>query len=538
MIAFAIVFTGCIDPNTDTTAPADVTGLTATAGNAQVALEWTEPSDTDYAKVEISGTGFTTVEVTKGTAVTTIEGLTNGTIYTFMVKSVDTTGNKSAGVTTTATPVAPDTTAPANVTGLTATAGNAQVVLGWTEPSDTDFAKVEISGTGFTTVEVTKGTATTTLTGLTNGTAYTFTVKSVDTAGNKSAGVTATATPVVPDTTAPADVMGLRATAGDTQVELGWTEPSDTDFEKVEISGTGFTTVEVTKGTAATTITGLTNGTAYTFTVKSVDTTGNKSAGATVTATPMIPSMISVTGGTFNNGTAAMTVSSFYMGKYEITQAEWQAVMGSNPSSFATTPASGEVQENRPVEQVSWYACIVYCNKRSINESLTPCYTISNSTNPADWGSVPTSSDSTWNAVTCNMATNGYRLPTEAEWEFAARGGNSTLGYTYSGSNTVGDVAWYSSNSSNMTHEVGKKDANELGLCDMSGNVWEWCQNWYAAYPSTDQTDYTGPATGFNRLTRGGSFNSGESSCHTTSQGSSSPSYIDRNLGFRVVRRP
>ena len=176
---------------------------------------------------------------------------------------------------------------------------------------------------------------------------------------------------------------------------------------------------------------------------------------------------------------------------HEVTQAEYVAVMGTNPSYFqgeSYPAAEGETQTNRPVEQVNWYDTLVYCNKRSIAENLIPCYTIGGSTNPADWGAVPTSSDNTWNDATCNFSANGYRLPTVAEWEYVARGGNGLTGTqtTYSGSNTIGDVAWYYDNSSDngtrKTHEVNKKSANTLGIYDMSGNVWEWCWDWYGRF--------------------------------------------------------
>jgi formylglycine-generating enzyme required for sulfatase activity len=132
----------------------------------------------------------------------------------------------------------------------------------------------------------------------------------------------------------------------------------------------------------------------------------------------------------------------------EVTQKEWTEVMGSNPSNFNGTAL--------PVEQVDWYDAISYCNKRSVKEGLTPAYTINGQN------------------VTWDKSVDGYRLLTEAEWEYAARGGkNSSTQFTYAGSNTVGDVAWYSENSGNRTHEAGQKAPNALGLYDMSGNVWE-----------------------------------------------------------------
>lgn len=247
--------------------------------------------------------------------------------------------------------------------------------------------------------------------------------------------------------------------------------------------------------------------------------------------------MIEVSGGIFQMGDPAVsaspvhsvTLNSFYIGKYEVTQAEWLAMMGTNPSNF-----TGDLQ--RPVEKVSWYDIMVYCNKRSMDEGLTPCYTINNSTNPADWGSVPTSADDAWNAAICNWAAKGYRLPSEAEWEFAARGGNSSQSYTYSGSNTLGDVAWYDGNSGSTTHGVGTKAPNELGIYDMSGNVWEWSWDWLGEYSSNAQTNPTGSTSGSFRVLRGGSYYRTDDFCRVGYRYHNLPYSNSVNYGFRVAR--
>ena len=230
---------------------------------------------------------------------------------------------------------------------------------------------------------------------------------------------------------------------------------------------------------------------------------------------PMPASFVEVLGGTFNNGTSDVTISSFYMDKYELTQAGYQAVMGTNPSYFGGNP-------NHPEEQVSWFNAIEYCNRRSIKEGLTPSYSYSTyGTNPDNWPSGWNTNRDNHINVSCSWVANGYRLPTEMEWMFAAKGGNQSQGYTYSGSNTIGDVAWYLSNSSSTTHTVGTKAANELGLYDMSGNVWEWCWDKYS---------------GSYRVRRGGSWNYSAGGCTVSGRGGSGATNGYSILGFRVCR--
>ena len=198
---------------------------------------------------------------------------------------------------------------------------------------------------------------------------------------------------------------------------------------------------------------------------------------------------------------------SFYMSLYEVTQKQWREVMGGNPSHFKGF--------DLPVEKVSWYDVVEYCNRLSRKEGLTPCYSGSG------------------NSIRCNFSANGYRLPTEAEGEYAARGGNKSRGYKYAGSNSAGDVGWYSGV---KTHPVGRKRPNELGLHDLSGNVWEWCWDWYGQYSSSAQTDPRGPAGGSNRLNRGGSWDRGARLLRVANRFSSTPSSGYRALGFRPMR--
>ena len=215
-------------------------------------------------------------------------------------------------------------------------------------------------------------------------------------------------------------------------------------------------------------------------------------------------------------GTSGPTIDkSFYIQKYEVTQAQFEALMGYNPSYFTGKP-------NNPVEQVTWYDAVKYANELSDKEGLSPYYTISGevyANNPKRITSA---------TVTENTSANGYRLPTEQEWEYAARGGKESNNYTYAGSNTIGDVAWcYDNNTSNGeisgTKAVGRKKGNELGIYDMSGNVWEWTNSLY-------DPKYT------FRVYRGGSWVNDASKAAVPSRSDNYPNYYYYHLGFRLVR--
>ena len=216
--------------------------------------------------------------------------------------------------------------------------------------------------------------------------------------------------------------------------------------------------------------------------------------------------MVRVEGGTFTMGATAeqgsdanedekpahqVTLSSYMIGKTEVTQELWEAVMGSNPSDFKGS--------NLPVEEVSWEDCQTFIRKL--------------------------------NALTGKT----FRLPTEAEWEYAARGGNKSRGYKYSGSNTLSNVAWYDDNSADKTHPVATKASNELGIYDMTGNVLEWCSDWYGSYSSSSQYNPTGSNTGSYRVLRGGGWFHNARNCRVSYRSNGTPANSFNFLGLRLA---
>jgi formylglycine-generating enzyme required for sulfatase activity len=252
---------------------------------------------------------------------------------------------------------------------------------------------------------------------------------------------------------------------------------------------------------------------------------------AVQTETPVINTMVRINGGTFTMGSPEnepgrygaelqhkVTVDNFYMSKYEITQKEYQEVMGTNPSRFKG--------DNLPVENVSWYDAIEYCNKRSQKEGLTVAYTRNG------------------DRVTWNQRANGYRLPTEAEWEYTCRAGTTTAfnngNNDYTNTASVNTIAWYKSNSGAKTRQVGLKTPNAWGLYDMHGNVNEWCWDWAGDYTTSNlfpQKNPVGPSTGAGRILRGGHYNEENLiMLRSAVRAYAEPDKVSSMRGFRIVR--
>lgn len=227
---------------------------------------------------------------------------------------------------------------------------------------------------------------------------------------------------------------------------------------------------------------------------------------------------------------------------HEVTRGEFLEIMNIDPSKAVAYDKDGNALTgddvlNNPVNAVNWYGAIAYCNKLSLENNLTPCYSVNGITDWAalEYSQIPSNTtDANWDAATCSFEANGYRLPTEAEWEWLARGGQN---YKYSGSNTVDNVAWYNTNTGiTGTRNVKTKSANAYGLYDMSGNVWEWCWDFYET-PLKNSYGEEGPASGNVRVLRGGTWGRSETYCTIFSRASASMFTKNSYYGFRVVRK-
>ncbi len=328
-------------------------------------------------------------------------------------------------------------------------------------------------------------------------------------------------------------VSGLSPANGsattDTMPTFSWNAVSGATGYEVQIAGSeeGLDRAQAVVASAAsyTPSTALTNNQTHYWRVRAKDGDGQYGAWSGIQSLEVIISLlletVYVEGGSFQMGSTEgdsderpvhdVTVSSFSMAKTEVTQGLWKAVMGSNPSYFKG--------DDLPVESVTWYEAVAYCNALSAKEGLDKVYTINKT------------------AVTADFNKNGWRLPTEAEWEYASRGGKVSEGYMYSGSDTVEDVGWYSGNSTSRTHFVGEKAANELGLYDMSGNVSEWCWDWYGNYSNVSQSDPRGPLRALTgaRVRRGGSWTNEAPDLRSAKRSGLTPGASYSDVGFRPV---
>ena len=560
-------------------------------------VQWSKPSSGGYGGARIyykksSDSSFTYKNYTTGTSYT-ISGLTQGTSYDIYIASYYYTNSESYMITGTATGTGSSyplkaSTNPGAPTSLSAQATNGDVKVSWAAPTNGAtgyyiYWKLKSASSwsdtnrGYTTN--TYYTLSNTL--LLNSTEFDFKVKARKDVNSEV--LYSSDSSSISFYTMPGAVLYPSLYCDDTMgtVTIRWYNPSS-DLSYVNIyldSSTSYTCYLKTsdKSTYVTKSFQLPNfyrGKTYTVRLRPSHTKNGSEMEGPETTLSLTSSMTNNTNIMVNGSRIAksslttvlssdhtvskttsgcftskrtITLSKYSMGTYEVTQELFKAVMGYNPTSMNYNST------NFPVTDVSWYEAIAFCNKLSVLQGLDPCYTVAGVSN---WTSVsiPTSSNANWNNASLNQNANGYHLPTECQWEFAARGGSETAtdwGYKYAGASGMGNVGWYTSNSGGKTHEVGTKNSNRLGLFDMSGNVVEMLTDWnydcssnegtfkdpYCGYSTAKGTSTFSRKSGSDILTMGGHWDRGESHCCISSEDQTCPAYEKTSKrGFRICR--
>ena len=592
-----------VDKKADEIAPANVTDLVALSKDSRVLLVWTDATDEDvygyevtYAIKDVSRVVLPALEknaivVAKGASGCYVSGLINGIEYTFTVKTIDTSGNKSTGVTATAKPKVEETmkivltAAVPHENDYTGTKSNTKVTVTANITTASNVSRVvwKKDGSFIAKTLLADIDAIAALEDPTDNKKWTFDITATDETANGRYTVAAIDEAGREeaewinidhfDFTAPAKIKQTSSKYENSSITLNWTEPAEEDFDHVEISyisddGTidseGSPAI-IAKETTSKTFSGIDGDkNYYKYTLISVDRLGNKSSAFTyVVCTNASEDFHYVTGSTVSSAVAnsdvfiegrTVTIGNLLVCNHEVTQKEYETYCKYGDVSPSNTPEYG-VGDNFPAYYVSWYDATVYCNLRSMAENLTPVYAISGETNPTKWNGIvgnaadkwcgPSSNNSTWDYMTFDTTANGYRLPTEAEWEYVARGGNNgipTPQTTYSGSDSIDDVAWCYRNSGKKSHEVKGKEANTLGIFDMSGNVWEWCyDDWHDDEIGRTRiylidSDNNVKNNDYIRVVRGGGWINFKENCAVFFK-QFSPPHVRRNFyGFRVVR--